>query len=111
MTINIKWKAHYPLPEIKELVRMRAVILSEKNAVIPAVSMGFTKESIFECILDLENRDFFKSTEDWYQKGLWQDAYRIHFSDRYIYIKLKIVEIKEKKVIVTSFHEHNQEEF
>ncbi|MDD2218857.1 MAG: type II toxin-antitoxin system MqsR family toxin [Desulfoplanes sp.] len=111
MTVNVKWKAHYPLYEVKMLVRERAVIISSDNAYRPAVRMGFSKESIFDCILELKNGNFKKSTEDWYHKGLWQDAYCIHFEGQDIYIKLQIKEFEGKKVILTSFHENNQEEF
>ena len=111
--MNVKNKAHYPLQEVKRLISDGAVILSQKNAVIPALKMGIAKDGIFEIIMELTSRQLIKSTEDWRSghKGLWQDAYLTYAESHRIYIKLQIKEISGQKVIVTSFHESLPEEF
>ncbi|PIE00034.1 MAG: hypothetical protein CSA81_14150 [Acidobacteria bacterium] len=111
MTINTKYKAHYPLPEVKKLVQAGAVILSRRNALLPAVTMGLTKTALLDCILELTPGKLLKSTEDWNHKGLWQDAYCTRFEGRDVYVKLQIKSVEGEKVIVTSFHEPNKEEF
>ncbi len=111
MTINVKNQAHYPLEEVKRLVKERAVIVSRHNALYPAFELGFSRELIYECMLQLTPRNLLKSTEDWREKGLWQDAYRTSLEGEEVYIKLQVRLLGEQKVIVTSFHKYEREEF
>ncbi len=111
MAINVKNKAHYPLEEVRRLIEERAVIVSRRNALYPAFELGFSRESVYACILQLTPQNLLKSTEDWREKGLWQDAYRTSFEGEELYIKLQIKHVAGQKVIVTSLHKYEREEF
>jgi len=99
MSEKRKGKPHNPLSEVKKLIHQGRLLLSKRIAL---GAVGFTMAGVEDFLLELEQKDFHISNEDYYDSGVWQDAYRKKQGDGIeLYVKFKIS--KDKVLIVTSF--------
>ncbi len=96
-----KRKAHYPLSEIKRLVRegFYRVTRTALDCGRRDFRLSGTKQ-IAECILNLEAREFYKSMTTHNDSRIWQDVYRSAVGDTGAYIK---VQISDGETVVISF--------
>lgn len=93
---------HYSLELIKQLIESGDRFVT-KQATLDASYIGFTKEDIYQVILDLKASDFYKTMEAENNPLLWHDVYHYKHdeADVTLYIKLQI----KKNAVVISFKE------
>lgn len=66
--------AHYPLNQIKALVKEGAVYPTQ-TALRDAARLGYTLDDIIYVVENLEDGDLFKSMTADFDNTLWQDVY------------------------------------
>ena len=94
---------YYDLAEIKQLLLVGQYRITN-SAKVSALSLGFEDEDIIECILNfLDGSHFYKSMPSALVPGLWQDVYRLTYSDHRLYLKLQIG--LTNQAVVISFKE------
>lgn len=99
-----KLKPHYNLADVKKLIAddPNSCTLVE-TAIRSAVNLGFTIDQSKQCILELENKDFYKSMTSIHNNKVWQDVYKKRIRECNLYIKFKVALIDNKMIVVTSF--------
>lgn len=99
-----KRKPTYQLTEVRRLIIEERFKLS--NSARKAIDLlGFSKTKIKETILELESKDFYKSTTEYANHKVWQDVYKKTVRNVRLYIKLKVVKINGQLLLITSFKE------
>ncbi|GFM38288.1 type II toxin-antitoxin system MqsR family toxin [Desulfovibrio psychrotolerans] len=97
----------YDLETVKDIVRNgpKGVIFSTKEKTTFACKrLGISKLEMFEILLELEPKHFFKSMADKYIEGDSLDVYHYDHENIPLYIKFKIKTINGENLIVTSMH-------
>jgi len=97
-----KYKPSYLLKDVKQSTNDNPVIIPIEVQ-ITADQIGFSIGEIIDLILDLEWKDFYKSTTEIIDHTVWQDVYKKRAKNVDVYLKLKIV--KEKYLLIRSFKE------
>lgn len=103
-----KRTSHYSLEEIQRLIREGRVWVTG-SAKAGAIELGILPSRIYEIVLTLSRRSFYKSMTTHHDHTLWQDVYRhsvaVQWQDEpmEIYIKLQID--KSSQAVVISFKE------
>ena len=95
-----KKTAHYPLTDIKALVRAGRVYAT-RAALEGAAALGFTFDDMKHVVENLEVSDLHKSMTSQHDAAIWQDVYRYPAEEVDIYLKLQIV----GDVVIVSFKE------
>ncbi len=97
-----KLKPEYPLEQIKSLIAGGQCKLTGKS-IRSAHSLGFSETEAKDVVLDLERKDFYKSTNEFNNYKVWQDVYKKKVGNVNLYIKLKVAEIGNLMVLIMSF--------
>ena len=95
-----KRTAHYPLAEIKKLVK-DGHVHATKAALAGAAELDYTLDDMIYVVENLETEDLHKSMTSYENDELWQDVYRYPAVEAEIYLKLQIVD----KAVIISFKE------
>jgi hypothetical protein len=101
-TYSFKLKCTYPLKEIKKQIKAKNTIPASTKVIQDANSMCFTMDQVYEEILKLEPKDFYKSGTQPENQKVWQDTYKKEIKGFRIYIKFKM---SKGKFLLTSFKE------
>ncbi len=88
----------YSLAEIQEKVRANAFFINA-SALDGAFALEWDRTDITECVLQLDEGDFYKSVAAHRHPGLMQDVYRTRHLGVGCYIKLQLT----SQAIVVSF--------
>lgn len=105
---NIKSKAHYPLDEVKRLIKEGKWWVNKRNGTEKARKMGFSRPhaAIREAILALTPQDLTKSTTDYNDNKIWHDYYITVYEGQKVFMHLGIRDHGDgDKTVVFSFHE------
>ena len=88
-----KRKPHYPLPEIKRLIR-QGCYRATRTALLCAVRdfALIDASEMATWVLDLKTEDFYKAMTTIHDSTLWQDVYHQDVQDVPAYVKLQIVD-------------------
>jgi hypothetical protein len=97
---SFKKKPTYLLEEIKRLIREGKTLKPGLLVLQSGSNLGFSIEEMYEQVLSLEMKDFYKSDPDFHNRKVWQDAYKKQVKDKNTYIKFKVF---EGKFLLTSF--------
>jgi len=81
----------YPLKDVKRLIKEDRII-SLRTVIESTNNMCLTVSQAHEEILNLGNKDFYKSTPDNRNPKVWQDVYKKEIKGFPVYIKFKIVD-------------------
>lgn len=95
-----KRKAHYSLATVKQLIgagRVRFTV----TAVAGGAQMGFDVQDMLDVVVNLTNRNLYKSMTSHADHTVWQDVYHVTARRRVVYLKLTIVE----DLLIVSFKE------
>src|SRR5688572_2785417 len=93
----------FDLAEMQSLVRSGQWVATWE-AVANAGELRLDAEmDIRECVLALDETDFYKTMESTANPGTWQDVYRATYANRKIYVKLRLQSSPEKKAVVIQF--------
>ena len=92
--------AHYSLELIKKLISEDKYFIT-RSARVDYVNLGFDDEDVIDIILDLNNKNLYKSMTTYHDNKIWQDVYFKKINKLELYIKLQISE----QAIVISFKE------
>lgn len=65
--------------------------------------MGFSETQIVEVLLDLENKDFYKSMTSYSSNRIWQDVYKKRVKSENVYTKFKVTQDGQGDVVILSF--------
>ena len=96
-----KLKPHYPLAEVKRLIRAGAVEVTIA-AVIGAATLDLVYDDIVATALALTRDDFYKSMTSYTDHRSWQDVYNPEIAaGKRVYLKLTI----KDEVLILSFKE------
>ena len=96
-----KRKAHYPLSQVKALIRSGAYQVTRTALLCATRDFRCAEPSqVAGHILKIEARDFYKSMTTLNDSTLWQDVYRPVIEDTAAYVKLQIV---DARTVVISF--------
>lgn len=96
-----KRTSHYPLARIKTLIRDGKYQVTRTALRCAANDFGFARAAqIADCILGLDDSDFFKSMTTHFNSTRWQDVYRPHVDGVPVYVKVQVV---EATTVVISF--------
>ena len=98
-----KRKPHYVLSRVQALVQNSATRAFTSSSEDDAAKLGWGREEIVQCVLQLTHRDFYKSMTSYLNTKLWQDVYRPTFRGVDLYVKVQI--LLEERVVVISFKE------
>ena len=96
-----KLKPTYLLCEVKKLIEEKQYVLTNSSRQT-AHNIGFSQIEVIDTINELETRDFYKSTTEFYKQNIWQDVYKPTAKGYFLYIKFKITKDK-MNLIITSF--------
>lgn len=66
-------------------------------------ALGFSRTEAYEIVVDLDQKDFVKSTTERTNHRTWQDVYKKRVRSLDLYIKLKIVDLEGQHVLILSF--------
>jgi len=99
-----KWKPHYSLEKLKELVRNGRYIIT-KSASQDAFRLGLSEHEILEVVLSLKMDDFYKSMTSYRNHKLWQDVYkpRVYIQDEEMELYIKLQKSTDSKCVIISF--------
>ena len=100
MILMEKRVSHYNLESIKELISEKQYFITQ-SARQGYFSLGFDDDEVIEIIMNLINKDLYKSMTTYQNNKIWQDVYHKNIHDIDLYIKLQITD----KAIVISFKE------
>ena len=92
--------AHYPLADIKALVK-KGCVRATRTALEGAAALGFTFDDMKYVVENLEVGDLHKSMTSQHDATIWQDVYRYPAEEEDIYLKLQIV----GDAVIVSFKE------
>jgi motility quorum-sensing regulator / GCU-specific mRNA interferase toxin len=95
-----KGAPHCKLSIVKLMVREGRVRASF-SATRDAKLLGFEPQEMYQVVLSLSMRDFFKSMTTHEDHRVWQDVYRPMTSKGAVYLKLTVIE----DVLIVSFKE------
>jgi len=95
-----KIRPTYPLEKIKTLIRTGKTFSPGVQVIESGSNLGFSIEEMHEQVLELETGDFYKSDPDFYNRKVWQDAYKKEIGGKSIYIKFKVF---DGRFLLTSF--------
>ena len=95
-----KLKPHYPLAEVKRLIRVGAVEVT-LAAVTGAAALDLVYNDILATALALTPDDFYKSMTSYSDHRSWQDVYHPEIAVGKVYLKLTI----KDEVLILSFKE------
>lgn len=90
----------YSLASIQEKVRANAFFINA-SALDGAFALGWDRTDIVDCVLQLDDGDFYKSVVAYCHTNLMQDVYRTRYLGVAIYLKLQLT----SQAIVVSFKE------
>jgi len=99
-TYSFKRKPSHLLKEIKKLIKTNNIIPASTKVIQDANNMCFTMHEVYEEILKLERKDFYKSGTQPNNQRVWQDTYKKEVKGCRIYIKFKV---SKGKFLLTSF--------
>ncbi len=80
----------YSLQEIKRLIQRDEIIDAPYIVKNSTCGMCLTMYEVYQEILNLENRDFYKSVPEILNNKVYQDVYRKKIKGMHVYIKFKI---------------------
>lgn len=95
-----KGTPHCKLSIVKSMVRdgrARATFTATRDAKL----LGFEPQEMFQVVLNLSTRDFFKSMTTHEDQRVWQDVYRPSTAKGALYLKLTVID----DVLIVSFKE------
>lgn len=92
--------SHYNLSFLKELISANQYFITQ-SARQGYFALGFGDDKVIEIIMNLTNKDLYKSMTTYHDNKIWQDVYHKTIDDIDLYIKLQISD----KAIVISFKE------
>ena len=92
--------AHYSLESIKNLLKEDKYFIT-RTARVDYIGLGFDDEDVIEIILNLTNKNLYKSMTTYQNNKIWQDVYFKKMNELELYIKLQISE----QAIIISFKE------
>lgn len=96
-----KAKPTYLLKDVKGLVTEGCYLLTKKSQT-DAHDLGFSDTEVGDVLVNLEPKDFYKSTTEYYNHAVWQDVYKRRGQEMQLYIKFKITSTGEN-LVITSF--------
>jgi hypothetical protein len=82
----------YALANIKAHLRAGRVVLTHK-ALANAAELGFDRTDVHDCVLALDENDFYKTMESETCRGLMQDVYKPRYLSTPIYVKLQLTDV------------------
>ena len=98
-----KWKPHYPLAEIQQVVRTRGISAFTATALSGIKRMRITRDEAINIVLTLTLHEFYKSMTTFDDSRVWQDVYHAETTSGLVaYIK---VTLRENGAIVIQFKE------
>ena len=84
--------SHYPLNQIKKLIRENHYFVTRTAISTATRDFSFLIEDILNEVLNLEKSDFYKSMTSYSDNTLWQDVYKKKIKHEKVYIKVQIVD-------------------
>lgn len=85
-----KQKAHYRLEAFKQAVKDKQVRVTT-TALRSAFELGLLDGDIWDVLLALSPREFYKSMTTHQDHRAWQDVYHAQVADRVMYVKIQYV--------------------
>ncbi len=92
--------AYYSLETIKDLIHKNQYFIT-RTARLDYINLGLDDDEVIEIIMNLKNKDLYKSMTSFHDNKIWQDVYYKNVDDLELYIKLQVTD----KAIVISFKE------
>lgn len=88
-----KRRAHYPLNNIKDLVKQHGVAVFTRTAQVGVVKMGLSAQEAVDVVLGLTRSQLYKSMTTHADHRVWQDVYHADCPNgKRAYIKLTLRE-------------------
>lgn len=91
---------HTRLATVKQLIRSERVRIT-RTAVEDAEALGLSFQQVCLVLLNLSEKDFYKSMTTYADHRIWQDVYRPLLAGRRLYLKITVIE----DLLVVSFKE------
>lgn len=96
--MSVRRKPNYDLVRIQQLVASGYCLIT-KTAMTKGQMLGFDRQDIIDCVLELDEGDFYKAMASLKFPGSSQDVYKPTFEGIPIYLKLTLGEGWEAVVI------------
>lgn len=93
-----KKKPHYKLDMVKTLIKEQRATTTT-TAISGAVKLGLDREAIFNTVLNLTSKDFYKSMTSYEDHTRWQDVYKPCIKQGNVYLKFTVID----DVLILSF--------
>jgi len=97
--VAAKRKPSYDLDQIKTKVRAGQFLITS-TALDGAFLLGFDRYDIQDCVLGLDEADFYKTMPAEKRQGCMQDVYRPRHLNVHVYMKLQLTQSLEQAVVI-----------
>ena len=93
-----KRRPHYNLSTIQEFIKEKKYFITG-SAYTGAFALSFNEDDILNAVINLTNKNFYKSMTSYKDYKVWQDVYYLTYKSVKLYIKLQLTD----KAVVISF--------
>jgi len=98
-SVTAKRTATYDLEQIKGKIRQGRFVVTAA-ALDGAFLLGFDRYDIEECVLGIDDGDFYKTMPAEKRPGCMQDVYRPCYLTIHLYVKLQLTQSLEQAVVI-----------